>query len=254
MRLAEFLKGNPVAGNLVSLVMEFMTPDRVECIAATVGLDRNIAQSAVSASVPGLLAALSGIALQPGGAQKLAEAAERQSDTLGSFAGLLSDRGQIEKGSRMLSWLLGGGHRYALTGAIGEFMGLSRRASGSLLGMLIPVVMGTIAQQRRGCPLNADGVAGLLAAQKENITGALPPGFGNLLVGGGLLCSTGSDLHRELADDRYREQGGAWRRHIFLAKRDGDTEKAARPEAEQAARREAWLQSARGNVLPHGRG
>jgi hypothetical protein len=180
-----------VADNPVSLVMEFMTPDRVECIAAAVGLDRNIAQSAVGASVPGLLAALSGIALQPGGAQKLAEAAERQSDTLGSLAGLLSDRGQIEKGSRMLSWLLGGGCRYALTGAIGEFVGLSRRASGSLLGMLIPVVMGTIAQQQRGRPLNADGVAGLFAAQKENITRALPPGFGNLLVVGGLLDSTG---------------------------------------------------------------
>jgi hypothetical protein len=125
--------------------------------------------------------------------------------------------------------------------------------------MLIPVVMGTISQQQRGHPLNADGVAGLFAAQMENITRALPPGFGNLLVGGGLLDSTSSDLHRELADDRYREQvgtGGAWRRHvdIFLAERDGDTEKAARPEAQEATGREAWLQSARGNALPQGRG
>ena len=60
MRLAQCLKGNPVGNNLVCLVMQFMTPDRVECIAAAVGLDRNIAKSAVGASVPGLLAALSG--------------------------------------------------------------------------------------------------------------------------------------------------------------------------------------------------
>ena len=190
MRLAQSLKGNPVGNNLVSLVMQFMTPGRVECIAAAVGLDHNIAQSAVSTSVPGLLAALGGIALQPGGAQKLAEAAERQSDALGSLDGLLSDRRQIEEGSRMLSWLLGGGCRYALTGAISEFVGLSRRASGSLLGMLIPIVMGTIAQQQRGHPLNADGVAGLLAADNQSITRALPPGFGNLLVVAGVLDST----------------------------------------------------------------
>jgi hypothetical protein len=49
-------------------------------------------------------------------------------------------------------------------------------------------------------------------------------------------------LHRELVGP-----GGVWRRHvdIFLATRDGDTEKAERLEAEEAARREAWLQGAR---------
>ena len=184
-----------MASNLVSLVMQFLTPDMVDRIGAAVGLDRNIAQSAVGASVPGLLAALNGVASQPGGAQKLAEAAERQSDTLGSLVGLLADGGQssvIEKGSRMLSWLLGGGNRYALAGAIGKFVGLSQRASGSLLGMLIPVVMGTIAQQQGARPLNADGLADLLAAQKDNIAAALPPGFGNLLAGAGFLDSAGS--------------------------------------------------------------
>jgi hypothetical protein len=98
----------------------------------------------------------------------------------------------IEKGSRMLSWLLGGGTRYALTEAVGKFVGVTRRASGSLLGMLIPVVVGAIAAQQGSRPLNADSVVGLLAAQKDNIAAALPPGFGNLLAGASLLDPMGS--------------------------------------------------------------
>jgi Bacterial protein of unknown function (DUF937) len=172
MRLAAFLRGNPVARNLVSLVMQFLTPDMVERIGAEAGLDRNIAESAVGAAVPGLLAALGGIALQRGGAQNLADAAERQSDTLGTLAGKLAGGGQlsvIEKGSRTLSWLVGGRSWYAR--AIGEFAGLSRGASGSLLAMLILVVMGAIAEQLGALSLNPASVAGLLAAQKD---GAAP--------------------------------------------------------------------------------
>ena len=184
-----------MASNLVSLVMQIMTPDKIERIGAAVGVDRNVAQCAVGASVPGLLAALSSVASQPRGAQKLADAAESQSDTLGSLAGMLAGGRQssvMEKGSRLLSWLLGGGNRYALTEAVGKFVGVTRRASGSLLGMLTPVVLGAIVQQQGARALNADSVTGLLTAQKDNIAAAFPLGFGNLLAGAGLLDPTGS--------------------------------------------------------------
>ena len=68
-----------MATNLVSLVLQFLTPDLVARIASALGLDRNIVQSAVGAAVPGLLASLGGVAAQPGGAQKLADATRQQS-------------------------------------------------------------------------------------------------------------------------------------------------------------------------------
>ena len=191
-----------MAGNLVSLVMQIMTPDKIERIGAAVGVDRNVAQCAVRASVPGLLAALSRVASQPRGAQRLADAAESQSDTLGSLAGMLAGGRQssvMEKGSRLLSWLLGGGNRYALTEAIGKFAGLSQRASGSLLGMLTPVVLGAIVQQQGARALNADSVTGLLTAQKDNIAAAFPLGFGNLLASAGLLDPLGSGARTSTA-------------------------------------------------------
>jgi Bacterial protein of unknown function (DUF937) len=182
-----------MATNLVSLVMEFLTPDMIGRIATALGLDRNSAQTAVGAGVPGLLAGLGGVAMQPGGGQRLVDSAKQSTGTLGNFANMLGTGGQtslIEKGSQMLSSLLGG-DQTALAGAVSKFTGLSQGASGSLLGLLAPVVMGTIAKQQGTQSLSASGIAGLLASQKDNIAAALPSGFSRLLGGTGLLDSLG---------------------------------------------------------------
>ena len=141
-----------MAINLVSLVMQFLTPDMIGRIATALGIDRNIAQAAVSAVVPALLAGFSKTATQPGGAQKLVDAARQQTGTLGNFANMLGTRGQsslIEKGSQMLSTLLGGQDQNSLARAVAKFAGLGQGPTGSLLGMLAPIVMGTIRQQRQ---------------------------------------------------------------------------------------------------------
>ena len=140
-----------MAVNLVSLIMQFLTPDMIGRIASALGLDRTNAQTAIGAAVPGLLAGLSGVAAQPGGAQKLVDAVRQQTSALGSFAKMVGASGQsslIEKGSQMLSSLLGGRDQTALAGAVGKYAGLGQNASGSLLGMLAPIVMGTIGQEQ----------------------------------------------------------------------------------------------------------
>jgi hypothetical protein len=106
-----------MAINLVSLVMQFLTPDMIGRIASALGLDRNNTQTAIGAAIPGLLAGLSDVAAQPGGAQKLAEAARQQTGTLGNFASMIGTGAKtslIEKGSQMLSSLLGGRDQTAL--------------------------------------------------------------------------------------------------------------------------------------------
>jgi Bacterial protein of unknown function (DUF937) len=91
----------------------------------------------------------------------------------------------------MLSSLLGGPDQTTLSGAVGKYAGLGQSASGSLLGMLAPVVMGTIGQQQGTRSIDAGGIADLLSSQKDNIAAALPAGFANLLGGTGLLDSLG---------------------------------------------------------------
>jgi hypothetical protein len=184
---------NAVANNLVSLAMQFLTPDVIGRIAALLGLDRNKVQSAVEAAVPGLLAALGGVAAQPGGAQKLADAAKQQTGALEDLARTLGSGGHgslVDKGSQMLSSLLGP-NKDAVSGAVSKFAGVGQDGVASLLGMLAPAVMGTIAKQQGGRSLDASGIASLFAGEKDNIAAALPAGFGKLLAGTGVLNSLG---------------------------------------------------------------
>lgn len=181
-----------MAANLVSVVMRFLTPDMIGRIANGLGLDSNKVQSAISAGVPGLLAGLSGVAATPGGPQKLVEAAKQETGMPANLSDMLGGSGQsslMARGSQLLGSLLGARDQSVLTEAIGRFTGLGQGNSTSLLGMLAPLVMGTVAQQPGS--LNPNGMANLFASQKNNIAAALPSGFSNLLGGTGLLDSLG---------------------------------------------------------------
>jgi hypothetical protein len=183
-----------MATNLVSLVMQFLTPEIIGRVATALGVDRSLLQSAIGAAVPGLLAGFGGTAIQPGGAQKLVEAAKQETSTLGKFADMLGGGIQsnfIERGSQLLTSLLGARDQSALSSAIGQFAGLGQGKSSSLLGLLAPIVMGTVAQQQGAGGLNASSIASLFASQKDNIAAALPAHFGKLLGGTDLLNSLG---------------------------------------------------------------
>jgi len=181
--------------NLVSLVSQFLTPEMITRIASAFGYDRSTVQKAIEGAIPSLLAAFSGVAAQPGGPKKLADAATSQVGTIDRFAGILGSGSQssfIQQGSQMLGSLLGSSDQNALTGAISRFAGIGQGASGSLLGVLAPVVMGMIAkQQGTAQALDPGKIASLLSGQKDNIAAALPPGLGSLLSGTGLLDSLG---------------------------------------------------------------
>jgi hypothetical protein len=181
-----------MAANLVSYVMQFLTPDMVGRIAASLGLNREDAQTGIGAAVPALLAAFGSAAGKPGGAQGLADSVKQQSGVLDNLAGTLGGGNQsslIESGTSALTSLLGGQDQSALAGAIGRYAGIGQGASGSLLGMLAPLVLGAIGKQLGTRNVDANSVSGLLASQKDQIAQALPGGMNRLLGGSGLLDS-----------------------------------------------------------------
>ena len=63
-----------MAVNLVGMVMQYLTPDRIERIAAAFNLDPKSARSVAEVSVPLLIAELASLAVQPSGAQKVVDA------------------------------------------------------------------------------------------------------------------------------------------------------------------------------------
>src|SRR5262249_42068041 len=133
---------------------------------------------------------------------------------LGNFASVIGAAGRsslIEKGSQMLSSLLGGRDQTALAGAVGKYAGLGQSASGSLLGMLAPIIMGTIGHQQGSRSLDAGAITSVVWSQKDNIVAALPAGFANLLGGTGLLDSLGGAARTATAGQTARVTASAAR-------------------------------------------
>jgi Bacterial protein of unknown function (DUF937) len=180
-----------MAVNLVSLAMKFLTPDLMLKIASGLGLDKMLAQKAMGAAVPAILAGLAGKAAKPDGAKSIFDALGRQdSGLLGSIAGMLGGSGQsslINSGTNALTSMLGGSAVSGLAGAVAKYAGIGETPAKSLLGLLGPVVMGTLGQEQKANKLDAGGIASLLADQKEHIASALPGDFSKLLGATGLL-------------------------------------------------------------------
>jgi len=180
-----------MATNLVSVVMQFLTPDMVAKIASALGLDRSVAQKAIGGAVPAILSSLADVAATPNGARQLTNMVTQQPPgSLESFKSLLGGSGQsalAETGTSMLSSLFGGGAMDTMAQTIGKFAGVGEGTGKSLLGMLAPVVLGALGQTQRSAGLDASGLASLLASQKDQIAAAIPAGLADQLSAAGLI-------------------------------------------------------------------
>lgn len=180
--------------DLVSLIMQFLTPDLVARISSALGIDQDKSQTAMKAAVPALLAGLAGVSSKPGGSQRLLDAVEQQSGGLAALANTLAGgktASLANEGSQLLSSLLGSGGQSDLAGAVTKFAGLGEGKGSSLLGLLAPAVVGMIGKEA-GPGLNAAKLGSFLDSQKGNIAQALPAGFGDLLRGSSLIDSLGT--------------------------------------------------------------
>jgi hypothetical protein len=179
-----------MATNLVSVVMQFLTPDMIAKIASVLGLDRNVTQKAVAGAIPALLASLADVASSPNGARQLTNTLTQQSSSLESLRNLVGGAGQnllVESGSNMLSGLFGGGTLDTMAQTLGKFAGIGEGTSKSMLGMLGPVVLGALGQQQRSAGLDAGGLASLLTSQKDQIAAAMPSGLADQLRAAGRI-------------------------------------------------------------------
>jgi hypothetical protein len=179
-----------MATNLVSAVMQFLTPDMIAKIASVLGLDRNVAQKAITGAIPALLASLADVVSSPNGARQLTNTLTQQSASIESLKNLVGGSGQNllqETGSNMLSDLFGGGTLDTMAQTIGKFAGIGEGTAKSMLGMLGPVVLGALGQQQRSAGLDARGLASLLTSQKDQIAAAIPSGLAGQLSAAGLI-------------------------------------------------------------------
>ncbi len=181
-----------MARNLIDLLEQMLGSNEVlSRIGALIGLSPDRVKGAIGAAVPAILASLTSVAQTSRGREQLAGQIRNQDTSmLDNITGALGggkEQPLIGAGAGMLSTLLGQGKFETLTGAVSKYTGLNQSSTGSLLGALAPVVMGTLAREQRSQGLDAQGLAGLLNDQKDHIAHALPAGLASSLGSAGLL-------------------------------------------------------------------
>ena len=189
-----------MTANLVSSVMQFLTPDVVAKIAQTLGIAPDVAQKVVSAGVPAILANFAGLATDPTGATQLSGTLNQQNP--GMLSQIIDALGGPDQkaianiGSGLLSALLGGSNLNALASAVSDVSGVNQNVGKTVLGLLAPIVVGALGQQQRSAGLDSRGLVNLLSSQKDQITAAMPSGLANMLDARGELDAIDGGLRR----------------------------------------------------------
>jgi hypothetical protein len=173
------------------MALQYLTPALVGKLAASLGINSTVAQTIIKAAVPVILGSLAGKASQPDGARSLFDVLAKQ-DTgllgrLGSVLGSPQQKTIAEQGSNVLGSLLGQSSLGTLINAVAKYSNINSTAAGGVIGMLAPIVLGTLGQQQKSSRLDASGIAKLLGDQQTNIASAIPSDLSRLLAGSGLL-------------------------------------------------------------------
>jgi hypothetical protein len=170
-----------MATDLVSTIIQSFSPDIIEDVASTLGLEQAAARKGLSAAIPGILAGLASTASGYDGVQKLSRAmaqvksiAGRDGDILNNLLG--SSKSVIESGWNIGSSVLGGSALETLSSAVAKFAGFDVGSTKRLLGFLVPVVLGFLKLEQARANLNNFGLAKLLISQKSDFERAMPAG------------------------------------------------------------------------------
>ena len=150
-------------------------------ISQQLGSDPAATSSAVSAALPVLISALAKNSSSPGGADALQAALQRHDggvlDDLGSHFG---GAGTMEDGSAILGKVLGG-RQTAVQQTLGQTSGLGSQATGQLLAMLAPVVLGALGRHSREQGLDGRVLAAALGSAQAQATSNNAP-LGSLVT------------------------------------------------------------------------
>lgn len=201
-----------MAISIVSAILDVLTPDIVSKIAAASGLNRSMAQKAVTAAVPAILSRLADAADEPDGARKLTDAIAKQpADASDSIASSLTSPTQLAtNGNSILSSLVGSSATNLLASTVARFLGISGGEMQMVVGLVMPLILSTLGRIQRGSGLDATELADLLTVQKQEISDAMPTGFPRFLETPELRGNTDNPIRRiPRAYERHNPPSGA---------------------------------------------
>lgn len=194
--------------SLISTIAQVFNSDLVGRIASSFGLDKTLIERALGAGAPALLAALGSVASRPGGAEAVnAEVARQEPQLFQNLAPLIGGsamNARIDAGSSTLKSLLGNYPMSQLVNAVSRYSGVGEVGTTNLMGLLGPIVMSVLSDQRRSTGRSA---ADIIMSQKDSIARALPGGVGDALANTGMLDWFTSGAKVPQSADEPQDQG-----------------------------------------------
>jgi hypothetical protein len=174
---------------MLEMLAQTLGGNTVGQISNQIGADEGSTAKAISAALPILLGAMDRNTDQPGGAESLFNALNRDHDgsILDNVGGLLGGA-QSGPGDAILGHILGA-KRNSVESGLSQMSGLDLGSIGKLLPILAPIVMGMLGRTQRQQGLDAGGLSGYLTDERKRAQ-SRDPGAGDIL---GNLLDTDND-------------------------------------------------------------
>lgn len=172
--------------DLIALIRQQLTPERVQQLAETLEVDFGRIKAAIEGGVPALLIAIADAENAPA----LAAAVNQQAFEQLAF-GSGSHMSLVEDATRLVGAVLGTNAQTGLAAALSTFSGLGQSTMTAVLGALAPVVLGTIGRLGGSQGFDGRSLRAFLAVHEDDIVGAMPMRLEGLLRDFGMLAPSG---------------------------------------------------------------
>ncbi len=182
-----------MAFDIMDLIKDQVTDSVMDQLGGLIGENKTNTRSAVSGAIPAIMNGLGGLAGDERGASSLFDAVKDQDDglldSLGDMLGGKNGNSTMKMGTSLLSGLMGNGGLGSLVSAVAGFSGMGKKSSGSLVGLLAPIVLGVVKRKvfggKSGGTIGA--LTSLFSSQKDNIQNAMPTGLNDQLKTSGFF-------------------------------------------------------------------
>ncbi len=163
--------------NLVDVLKSQMAGEITNQLGGMLGASDADTGKLLKAGIPAILAGLGSVAAKKEGADKLALAFNGiDPGMLGNLGKMLSGA-DAKKGGDLLTSLLGNGMLTGLVPLLAKFLKLDSSLITKGLGLLAPLILGSVANSFKGRKIDGPGINQLFSEQKGNIISALPAGL-----------------------------------------------------------------------------
>jgi hypothetical protein len=175
--------------DMLEMLAQTLGGNTVGQISNQIGADEGSTAKAISAALPILQGAMDRNTDQPGGAESLFNALNRDHDgsILDNIGGLLGGA-QSGPGDAILGHILGG-KRKSVESGLSQMSGLDSDSIAKLLPILAPIVMGMLGRRQRQQGFDAGGLSGFLTGERKRAQ-SRNPGAADIL---GDLLDTDND-------------------------------------------------------------